>query len=266
MIKDLIKAALQCFDLALTHHSTLQMLWDRSEKLDANSKAHDDLSFLSHMPPHHVGQLFALMPKSQSQIRQDLFVLSQLDFKRGGFFVEFGATNGRDLSNTHLLEMEFDWTGILAEPAHLWQEPLRRNRSCRIDSRCVWSHSGQSLIFTEASNADMSTLAQFSGADHHAQARKTASSYEVQTISLQDLLRVHDAPPHIDYLSIDTEGSELEILRAFDFSRHTFGVITCEHNHAPVRTQLLELLSSKGYRRVFAQVSQFDDWYVGPGR
>ena len=48
---------------------------------------------------------------------QHLFDLSELEFKRNGFFVEFGAANGIDLSNTYLLETEFSWTGILAEPA-----------------------------------------------------------------------------------------------------------------------------------------------------
>lgn len=265
-MKQLIKAALRHFDLAVTRHSTLQLLWERSEMLDANSKAQDDFNFLCHMPPEHVGQLFALIPRSKSQIRQDLFVLSQLGFKRGGFFVEFGATNGCDLSNTHVLEKMFDWTGILAEPARIWQDSLRRNRSCRIDNRCVWSHSGQSLTFNEVSNADMSTLAQFAEADHHARARSGTHSYDVETVSLQDLLDTCDAPSHIDYLSIDTEGSEFEILSNFDFRRCTFGVITCEHNHSPMRAPLYDLLSNKGYRRVLEQVSQFDDWYLGPGR
>ena len=59
----------------------------------------------------------ALPEHVKSQIGQDLFALYALDWKRSGYFVEFGATNGVDLSNTFLLEKDFAWTGILAEPA-----------------------------------------------------------------------------------------------------------------------------------------------------
>ena len=51
---------------------------------------------------------------SKSQLKQDIFVLLETGFKRNGFFVEFGATNGIDLSNTYLLEKRFGWNGILA--------------------------------------------------------------------------------------------------------------------------------------------------------
>ena len=53
---------------------------------------------------------------TKSQINQDIFVLYTLNWKRNGFFVEFGATDGMDLSNTYLLEKDFGWRGILSEP------------------------------------------------------------------------------------------------------------------------------------------------------
>lgn len=260
MLKGLLKQA----DLAVTRHSTLQTLWERSGELEKNSQALKDQAFLARMPDEHVGRLFRLLGNSRSQIRQDLFVLSTLGFKRDGFFVEFGATNGVDLSNTWLLEREFGWSGILAEPARCWRESLARNRSCRIDNRCVWARSGESVRFDEGENADMSTIQQFGDADHHGRHRRVASSYEVTTVSLVDLLCAHQAPKEIDFLSIDTEGSEFEILSAFDFESYRFRVITCEHNFSPLRGKLHALLKSKGYRRTLQDVSQFDDWYVHP--
>ena len=73
---------------------------------------------------------------SQSQILQDLFVLYELRGKENGFFVEFGATNGIDSSNSFLLEKHYHWDGILAEPGRIWQEQLKKNRGSRIDCRC----------------------------------------------------------------------------------------------------------------------------------
>ena len=75
-------------------------------------------------------------------------------------------------------------------------------------------------------------------------------------------MKKYNAPKHIDYLSIDTEGSEYEILSNFDFSQNTFEVITCEHNYTPSRERLHLLLTKQGYRRVFEDLSLFDDWYV----
>jgi hypothetical protein len=84
----------------------------------------------------------------------------------------------------------------------------------------------------------------------------------VETISLNDMLDHHAVPAEIDYLSVDTEGSEYQILSHFDFKRRNVNVITVEHNHTENRDRLFQLLSSQGYRRVFESFSDFDDWYV----
>lgn len=89
--------------------------------------------------------------------------------------------------------------------------------------------------------------------------------YRVETVSLNDLLAQHGAPSHVDYLSVDTEGSELDILQAVDFDRWSFGVLTVEHGHLPQRAGIQALLTSKGYRQVLPELSGFDDWYLGPG-
>ena len=111
-LKNLIKFSLQKFDMSIKRYSILQKLQAR-----AGESAIEDLGFLLTLPNAHSPEIIKYWHKSRSQLRQDLFVLSQLDFKRNGYFVEFGATNGFNLSNTHLMEKEFGWTGILAEPA-----------------------------------------------------------------------------------------------------------------------------------------------------
>ena len=230
--------------------------------LNSASARGRDLDFLAALPDAQVAELLKLLPLSQAQLRQDLFVLSELGFKRGGFFVEFGAAGGKVLSNTWILEKHFDWSGILAEPAKCWHERLATNRTCAIEHRCVWRTTGDSLEFAEASEAEISTLTPFKGGDQHAASRRSSRHYQVETISLNDLMAEHKAPDKPDYLSIDTEGSELEILQAFDFKRYPFKVITCEHNFTPAREKIHDLLTAAGYVRKYEKISGFDDWYV----
>jgi FkbM family methyltransferase len=207
-------------------------------------------------------EISALELKSKAQLKQDMFVLDELGYKRDGYFVEFGATNGVDLSNTYLLEKEMGWKGILAEPAKVWQDALVASRKCCISFDCIWSKSNEELEFNEVEAADLSTIDVFSNGDEHAKTRTEGKKYNVYTRSLLDLLNKYKAPKEIDYLSIDTEGSEFEILNAFDFDAYKFKVITCEHNYTPMREKLADLLTSKGYTRKYPEYSRFDDWYV----
>jgi FkbM family methyltransferase len=198
---------------------------------------------------------------SRSQLLQDLFVLSELG-TRPGFFVEFGATDGVRLSNTWLLEKRLGWKGILAEPAKCWHQRLKANRSCLIEHDCVWRASGERLPFLETPDAELATLADYRSVDAHAKSRQSAKAYEVTTVSLSDLMERHQAPANPDYLSIDTEGSEFEILQTFNFSKYPFKVITCEHNFTPAREKIHGLLTCAGYVRKHQEISAFDDWYI----
>jgi FkbM family methyltransferase len=254
-LKKLIKSSLGSLDIGVTRLSTL-------EKLKQNAAAAHDLRVLSAFPNEHAARLLRSLPHSHSQYRQDLFVLSQLNFKTNGYFVEFGATNGVDLSNTYLLEKEFGWTGILAEPARCWHDDLKANRGAVVETRCVWKASKSVVRFNEVLAPELSTIDAFSEHDLYRKNRRTGKTYDVATISLNDLLAEHRAPETIDYLSVDTEGSEFEILSNFDFCRHTFRVITCEHNFAPTRARIFELLTGHGYVRRYEELSAVDDWYV----
>ncbi len=207
-------------------------------------------------------QTFHFLSQSQSQLKQDLFVLNCLGFKKNGYFVEFGATNGVDLSNSWLLEKKFNWNGILAEPARIWHENLHKNRKCHIETQCVWRTTGESLEFNEVEGSEFSTIADFSNSDHHHKTRNQGIKYPVNTISLDDLLEKYNAPTDIDYLSIDTEGSEFDILEKFSFQKYKIKIITVEHNYTQAREQLYTLLSRNGYKRIFESLSLWDDWYI----
>ena len=250
-----INAFLRAFDLKLVRDSSYQGLLKRS------SFQHD-LALLDLTPPEHLAAALELLRTTKSQLRQELFVLAMLGFKREGFFVEFGATDGVTLSNTNLLEKRYGWSGILAEPARRWHDLLRRNRHCHIETRCVWRESNARLAFRETELAELSTIEDYSGRDMHRVERKDGGTYMVETISLLDLLREYQAPRVIDYLSIDTEGSEFDILKDFDFAAYQFRVITCEHNFTSTREKIHQVLAKNGYRRKHEELSSFDDWYV----
>ena len=196
---------------------------------------------------------------SYAQLKQDLVILFLTRLKVGGFFIEFGATDGIHLSNTYLLESRYKWNGIVAEPARIWHKDLLNNRKCSINLDCVYNQTGTELEFKEAPIGDLSTISDFSKVDGHN--RDNSITYKVQSISLNDLLSQYGAPKKIDYLSIDTEGSEYQILKAFNFSEYEFNYITIEHNYTSEREKIYTLLTQNGYRRIFASFSQWDDWY-----
>ena len=258
-IKSLIKSVLRRFNIGITTFDALQ---DLLRNVSDGQRAKEDLEFLAQLPDDKVGQVLGLLSDSKSQLRQDLFVLVELGFKSNGFFVEVGAANGVDTSNTYLLEKRFGWTGILAEPAKCWHDALKNNRSANIEAACVWRESNSILQFNEVDSPFYSTIGLFSELDHHKEKRREGKVYDVGTISLNDLLAKYRAPRRVDYLSIDTEGSEFEILSNVDFGQYSFEVITCEHNYSPMRDRIFDLLSGHGYVRKFEKVSRFDDWYV----
>lgn len=204
----------------------------------------------------------ARYPESSSQLYQDLLVVWLLGAKREGYFVDIGACDGRYLSNSYVLETRYGWKGIAAEPARCWQEALARNRRCHISGACLWHRSGEVLTFKEVSEQGFSTLCGFESLDMHGTRRASGITYAVATMTLTDLLRRFDAPEVIDYLSLDTEGSELEVLSGCDFGAYRFRLITVEHNYvAPKREAIRLLLEAQGYQRFFAEISGCDDWY-----
>ena len=212
-------------------------------------------------------------PFAQSQLGQDLWVAFLLDcwnlhsrFHSHGYFVEFGAFDGVTLSNSYLFENRFGWRGIVAEPAPDQFAKCVQRRACHADPRCVWGRSGEVLSFNQVPGAEeLATADSCSNADFHAATRAgNRSIIQVQTVSLNDLLDDWNAPRVIDYMSIDTEGSEYEILKAFDFEAHACRTLSVEHNFSDQRAPIHQLLIAAGYERIGRSVDRFDDLYVKP--
>lgn len=204
-----------------------------------------------------------LLLNSKSQLRQDLFVAKLLKYKKNGYFVEFGATDGIEFSNSYLFAMHYDWKGILSEPNKHYRKSLQTNRkNCNLNFDAVWTSDGDFMNFYESEFATLSTLEGFKDSDQHSKLRSNSKVYKVKTITLESLLKTFDAPKNIDYLSIDTEGSEYEILKSFDFDKYNIKIITCEHNFTDNRKKIKELLNYWDFINVLPGLSDFDDWYI----
>ena len=200
---------------------------------------------------------------SKSQLFQDLWVLFELGNKKNGYFVEFGATDGEALSNSYMLEKVNDWNGICLEPNPSYHTALKSNRACYIDHRCVYKNSGEKIDLMCTENGIYSRIKTINPLDGHEHSnRQKFSIVAVKTVTLNDALDHYKAPDEIDYVSIDTEGSEYEILKAFDFSKRRVNLFTIEHNFTTLRADIHSLMKSKGYIRRFPELSRFDDWYM----
>ena len=93
------------------------------------------------------------------------------------------------------------------------------------------------------------------------QHRQNPKVHDVTTVTLDDLLDEHNAPEQIDYLSIDTEGAEYEILSHYSFKRN-FNLMTVEHTNAVEEEKLKKLLLAMNYMIVHKDVSTWENWYA----
>jgi FkbM family methyltransferase len=197
-------------------------------------------------------EIIDLLLSTTSEHYQDVFALLVNGAKRNGFFVEFGACDGMAVSNTVLLERKFDWKGILAEPARGWHEHLRKYRGSTIDTRCVTSMSGGRVQFLEAASLGTSSTR-----NDHVYLGEVGASYEVETVTLEDLLVQHNSPSVIDFLSVDTEGNEKEVFSGFDFDRYRFNFICVEeHEGITPEDSVVPILERGGYEQLLPRDSR----------
>ena len=177
--------------------------------------------------------------------------------------------NGIELSNTLLLEKEFDWNGVLAEPSPEWQNQLRANRpKSKLLSECVYSETGKTVNFFVSKEGALSTIEEFRESDieslpiNSKMRNEDGFSVKVPTISLNDVFIKYFNGERINYMSVDTEGSEFLILSNFNFDKYGPKIVTVEHNFTSSEKKLDSLFKENKYKRMFAPHTQFDAWYV----
>jgi len=199
---------------------------------------------------------------SYSQIGQDIKVLQFYNYKKNGYYVEIGASNGITFSNTYLLATRYHWKGICVEPLPQQFEKLCKNRPKAICyNQPVYDESNKEVIFDIANNSDMLSGISYNIDCHIDLVNSNKTQLTLTTISLNDLLDKSHAPNFIEYLSLDTEGSEFEILKSNNYDEYNFGLIHLEHNFIePKRTQMHDFLLDHGY--IHMNENMWDDEYV----
>ena len=199
--------------------------------------------------------------KSHSQLLQDIACALVHSCKRGGYFIEVGVGDGVNISNTYFLETQFGWSGLLVEPNRSFHDRIRATRKAKLETRAVASTNGGQVEFEE--NVEAGEFSRLAKRGDRPFNKGSTKRYNVEVVTLDGLLEQHGAPNLIDYVSIDTEGSELDILRGFDLDRYRVGFFTIEHNFQPGTIEALKaILEPKGYRQILPEASRFDAWFL----
>ena len=193
-----------------------------------------------------------------SQHGQDKF-LNENVFKnqQNGIFIDIGAHDGKTISNTYFFEKELNWTGVCVEPILERYVELVKNRSCICMNCCVYNkHSivpfAQSIGYTEMLSGIQETYD-----PRHLERLKneqsifggTTNILNKVSYTLSEILTLNHIE-HVDYLSIDTEGSELQILQGIDFEKFKIKVIDVENNYPDVFEPIDIFLTSKNYKKL----------------
>ena len=94
--------------------------------------------------------------KSFSQLGQDLEVLKFYNNKKNGYFIEMGASDGIELSNTFMLEKDYNWTGMCIEPIPRRYAELVMNRPNSVCcNEVVYGETGTDVVFDIANGYDL---------------------------------------------------------------------------------------------------------------
>jgi FkbM family methyltransferase len=198
----------------------------------------------------HMNFLF----ESKSQNGQDLFALISNNFKKGGSFIEFGACDGVTFSNTHLLEKYFGWTGILIDPIPSHYESMKLNRNCKLIHGAITAERQESVLIEELPASELSKFVK----------KRTIFKrvHKVKAFTLEEVIDQNLSSNEIDFLSIDIEGNDLDILKSLDLSRYKIKVVCVEHNFRKGSDEIIKYMAKKGYELKYSEFSKNDYWFV----
>jgi FkbM family methyltransferase len=180
--------------------------------------------------------------------------------KRDGFFIELGAHNGFDISNTYILEKHYGWRGICIEPDPINFPKLVNERNCICVQACIDGTPREVRFLHDGAIGgiiDSDTDIKPNAAQNLIELAGNQGRLDtVQTKTLGQILRENNAPKVIDFFSFDVEGAETRILRNFDFNEYVFSALVIER----ASEELNEILFRNGYK--FVELRVGDSFYV----
>lgn len=203
----------------------------------------------------------------KSQYKQDLFIHSYLfKNKQNGFFVDIGAHDGIKWSNSYFFEKQKGWSGLCIEPIYNAYQELVQNRNAICINACAGKENGQADFFNVHGDPDqLSGLVETYHPLHKKrmeyETSQTHSSFTVEKVpvyTLKSLFEKYNIT-YVDYLSLDTEGSEMAILEGIDFNQVYIKAMTIENMY--FGSLLEDFMKLKGFRKV-ARLFNCDDVYI----
>lgn len=203
--------------------------------------------------------------KYYSQIGQDKFVDEYLEFKENGVFVDIGAHDGKSCSNSLFFEENRNWSGICIEPGIEEFKSLNSFRKSININACVSDYDGESeFIYIEGYSNMLSGLLETYNQPHVNRINNEVKQHggninkvNMPVFKLQTILDKNNLYD-IDYCSIDTEGSEFNIIKSIDFDKTNIKIFSIENNYND--TSIKEYLESKGY--TLYKKLQWDDIFI----
>lgn len=171
--------------------------------------------------------------------------------KKHGFFVDIGAHDGININNSYLFE-RLGWNGFCVEANPITFKDLKRNRKCDTYNLAIFSENvGTTTLLASDSNCSaLDTLEVNLTQSHKKRLDELGQTrtFSVQTATFNEVMQNYPDVFHIDFMTLDVEGGEMEVLRGIDFDKYSFSVMTIEHNYTESKEQIIAFLHTKGYR------------------
>lgn len=210
-----------------------------------------------------LGFVVSNLRSSSAQLFQDLYVLWKLKGKTNGVFLEVGVGYPTGLNNTYVLESRHGWTGVGLEPNPAFHGMMKNSRTFRFVPKAVHTESNKTISLCIPGMFNPGAYVKNNHEPKIGTPDDNINEVRVETITLVDCLTEHEIPKSFDYCSYDTTGNvvDIEIIKAMLDAGWRPRVFSIGHNHKSHRSDLQNMLQSRGYMREFEYISKWDDWY-----